>query len=134
MIILTKMNIHDITLSDYQKYYLLMAEDKKKRIDQFVSDDDKIRSVAAELLIRQGFSDISHQSPEDIVIQIKENGKPYSVNTNIHFSVGHSEDYAVCVFSYSQIGVDIEKIHPIHSNVINKVCSKDECDYVFGDG
>jgi 4'-phosphopantetheinyl transferase len=37
----------------------------------------------------------------------------------------------VCAVYDSAIGVDIEKIRPVNVNVINKVCNKQELEYIY---
>ena len=43
-----------------------------------------------------------------------KNGKPYfDSKPDIHFSISHSGDYAMCAFSDNPIGADIQKIQEI---------------------
>lgn len=45
---------------------------------------------------------------EDCEIVINENGKPVLKNSDLHFSLSHSKDYAVACFDTNQCGIDIE--------------------------
>jgi phosphopantetheinyl transferase len=42
------------------------------------------------------------------LIRRDDKGKPFFINENCHFSISHSHQYWVCVFSPYQVGVDIQ--------------------------
>lgn len=56
------------------------------------------------------------------------NGKPYLKNSDIFFSVSHTQDMALIGVSKNKIGVDIEKINDAKIESISKIVSK----YAFG--
>lgn len=45
---------------------------------------------------------------EDSEIIINKNGKPIFKNSNLHFSLSHSNDYVIACFDINQCGIDIE--------------------------
>ncbi len=50
---------------------------------------------------------------QTVVIAKNEHGKPYLPDhPQVHFSLSHSGDYAVCVLTDAAVGVDIEQIRP----------------------
>lgn len=48
----------------------------------------------------------------DYEIKRTQNGKPY-VDSDIHFSLSHTDSLTVCAVSYGAVGVDAEKIRSI---------------------
>ena len=57
--------------TEYDKWFALMDEEKQKKVNRYRFNDDKKRTVAGEMLVKQALSD-------DIVIEIGDNGKPYN--------------------------------------------------------
>lgn len=56
-----------------------------------------------------------------------EKGKPY-FESGPHFSVSHTGDVIVCVFSEDPVGVDCERVRPIDMRVMRRFLSSDESD------
>jgi len=55
----------------------------------------------------------------DLTVEKNEYGKPYFPNMpDVHFSVSHSGEYWLCVFSSENIGADIQLIRPINAGLI----------------
>lgn len=128
-----KYNIQDLSDAEYIKWYSLMSEDKKRRVDRFRFEDDKKRTVAGEMLARQAIAEWCCATPESIVFDIKEHGKPYAKDLAVEFNISHSGNIVMCAVSNSPIGIDIEKIRSVDISVIKRVCNNDELDYVLQD-
>ena len=126
-----KVNIKDYTHEQYKKWYELMSEDKKARVDRFKVEDDKRRTVFGEMLARKALSQWCDVAPEYISFVISEYGKPYAKGLDVHFSISHSYDMVVCAVSDSPVGIDIEKIRPVNLNIAKRICTDDELCYIF---
>ena len=124
-------NIRDLSNESYIHYYLLMSEEKKRRVDRFRFEDDKKRTVVGEMLVRQGISESCGVSEESIVFEIAEHGKPYAKDLNVEFNISHSADMVVCVVDTNPVGVDIEKIRPADLNTSKRIFSEKEIQYIF---
>ena len=64
----------------------------------------------------------------DFTIDADSNGKPYIINSNIHFNLSHSENYALCVCGTEKVGCDIEKIKNCKERVAKRFFCKNEYD------
>ena len=126
-----KFNINNLSFVDYEKWFALMTEDKKERINKMRFKDDKKRSVIGEMLAKKAISDISGIPVENIILKTTEKGKPYIENSVIHFNISHCEDWVVCAIHNKPIGVDIEKIRPINLKIAKRFFTADEQNYVF---
>ena len=63
---------------------------------------------------------------------LSDNKKPLS--EIFKFNISHSNGLvALAINDTHEIGLDVEKIRSINENLINKVCSKDEIDYINSD-
>ena len=123
-------NINDISVEDYEKYFSLMSDEKKKRLNRFRFENDRKRSVAGEMLARQMISEYCSANEGDIVFLPDKFGKPYAKGLKVHFSISHSNDMALCAVGPSPVGADIEKIREIKDSVIERVCTEHEIEYV----
>lgn len=58
-------------------------------------------------------------------------GKPYFVDSPIHFSLSHCQGYVCCALSLSPVGVDGERIRPVRPRLIERVCTSLERDWIL---
>ena len=118
-----KCNINDIKTEEYETFFSLMNEEKRARISRFRNEDDKRRSICAEMLARREIAKRFGINICDIEIAAKEKGKPYCKNAEVELSLSHSGDYAVCAVGERPIGIDIQRIVPYNEKTAKKVCS-----------
>ena len=127
-----KYDIRELTDAEYNKWYLLMSDEKQQRVDRFRFADDKKRTVAGEMLARKAISEWCSVTPESITFSIKEHGKPYAKDLAVEFNISHSGDMVVCAVDDNPIGIDIEQIRPIDLTVAKRICTDEEILYLFG--
>ena len=131
-----KLYYFDISaMSDEQflEMYHRCDKSRKLKIDRLKKDPAKKLSVAAGMLARCGIARQFNVAPESISFRAGKNGKPYCDNYDIHFSLSHSENMAVCVISDKPVGIDVEKIRPVNPEVAKKCFTEKEQEYVFSD-
>ena len=128
----SKADIRELTDEEYCKWYALMSDEKKARVDRFCFDEDKKRTVAGEMLARKMISERCPVVPEDIMFSVSEKGKPYAENADVQFNISHSENLVICVVSDKPVGVDIEKIRPVDLKTVRHFCNDSEIEYIFG--
>lgn len=58
--------------------------------------------------------------PIDTIIERTEKGKPYFLNSNVHFSISHSEDIWAVAFGDTEVGFDIQHMRLADYNGIAK--------------
>lgn len=127
-----KFDINHLPDKDYQKWYSLMHDEKKHRINKMHLYDDKKRSIAAEMLAKTTIGKYLDIPAEHIEIVQSNNGKPYAVNFNIEFNVSHCEEIVVCAINNTPVGIDIERIRPISPKVAKKFFTIAEQEYILG--
>ena len=93
----------------YKLYYNCLPESRQKRVDNYISQEDKIRSVAAFSLLIKLLND-NHISYQNEDFKIDANGKLYLANSNIYLNLSHSMDFVIAGISDHPIGVDVEYI------------------------
>ena len=129
-----KYNINDMTEKLYQRYLGMMSECRRARIEKKAQREDRLRSVAAEMLLRASLASTLGIREQDIVILEDEHGAPYVDGIDVHVSLSHSGDYAVCAISDKPVGIDIEKIRPVNMRISERTFSAGEKEYLGADG
>ena len=122
--------VNDLAPGEYEKFYSLLSSQKKKRVDAYRFERDKILSVCANMLAKKMIAKHCSKAPENIEILTSSNGKPYVKNSDIEFNISHSGEMVACALSDTPIGVDIEKVREIDDKLIDFVCTADEKKYV----
>ena len=127
-----KYDIRQLSDSEYNKWYSLMSDEKKHRVDRFRFTNDKKRTVVGEMLARVAVSKWCNIPVENISFGVGDNGKPFVMDLSIEFNISHSKDMVVCAISDAPIGIDIEKIRPKNLKISKRFLSSDELLYIFG--
>ncbi|MBE6984736.1 MAG: 4'-phosphopantetheinyl transferase superfamily protein [Ruminococcaceae bacterium] len=91
------------------------------------------QSLCGDALVRQMLSDACHISPSALLFSREENGKPFALNCNLFFNLSHSGDHVLCAVHDAPIGADIEEFRPVHTNLIRKICSAQEIEWIGQD-
>lgn len=63
-----------------------------------------------------------------------EKGKPFLLNSPLHFNLSHSGDYVACALHDAPIGIDLEALREVSPTLADKACSPQERAYVFSGG
>lgn len=110
----------------------LVSEDRRGRSLRYRFDGDKKRSLLAHVLLAHALRAGGYDIPLPVDPVTDANGKPhlYLNDKEIHFSLSHSGDYAVCALSDSPIGVDIEKIEAYKPEISDRFFHPNERKYV----
>lgn len=83
-------------------------EQRRAKVLRCKNEDDKKRTLLAGLALRYGLEQMGLSYDALEFAQTPE-GKPYLVSyPQVHFSLSHSGEYAVCVISDQNVGVDVE--------------------------
>lgn len=126
--------ISSITNDEYTYYYSLMDFKKQKRVTTYKNNKDKKRTLAGEMLARQMISTYCNVAPEEISFEYGLYGKPNAKYLDVEFNISHSDEMAVCAISDNPIGIDVEMIRPIGTNILRKLCTDVDLEYIFGNG
>lgn len=102
-------NINSFSENKLENEYNLSDEKYKHKLSIYKSDKAKRQSLSARLILRNAISEIYGKC--DYEISYTENGKP--TLPFCKFSLSHSEDFAACVISDKDIGIDIEKVRTV---------------------
>ena len=123
-------DISKFSEEDFIKLYSSISKNRQKKADRLKNDNAKKLSVAAGALCRKVIAEHFNLEPSEVNIKNKRNGKPFADGLDIHFSISHSAQMAICAISDVPVGVDIEKIRSAPSSVVERCFTEDEKAYL----
>lgn len=97
----------DIDVS--QQLEKIISTERREKIKKFYYEEDKKRSIMAEVLLRHSLKKDFGITREQVQFTKNRFGKPLLKNVEkIHFNLAHSGDWVVCGVSDAPIGIDVE--------------------------
>lgn len=102
-------------------------KDKQERVMRFYRWEDTLRTLFADLMIRNIIVNKTRLRNEEIAFSKNEYGKPSLDNSNVfHFNLSHSGNWVVCAVDEQPVGIDVEEISPIDLDISKNYFSKGE--------
>lgn len=92
-----------------------------KEQESFTNESRKKQWLASRIILQKLLR------KDELRIEHNENGKPFLLDSNYHISISHTNDFVAVIISKSEVGIDIEKIHPrIHKTRKRFVSEREE--------
>lgn len=114
----------------YEKYYKELSIYRKKRIETFRFEKDKLLCLGAGVLLDYGLKELGYRE-KSVEIESNRYNKPYlKTDEKIYYNISHSGEYAICVFSDTEIGVDIEYIGQYNISIAKRFFCESELAFV----
>lgn len=112
----------------YHKLLTCVSPDKRERISRFKRQEDALRTLFADLLIRSVLLDRYGVPNRRITFAYNPYGKPFlSFDPQCAFNVSHSGSWVVAVVGYGPlVGIDVEKIRPVTWEVARRYFAPEE--------
>lgn len=103
-----------ISDADFQQAYARASQFRQRKIDAYLHQEDKERSLAGDMLTRlMLFRHFGYASMK-VPFTADRFGKPYlEGQSGMHFNLSHAGDWIVCAVDVSPIGIDVERIRMI---------------------
>ncbi len=133
MLMLYSFDVSAMSDDDFLRMYQESDKSRKLKVDRLKKEPAKKLSVAAGMLARRGIAHHFGMQPQDITFRRDHNGKPYAEGLDIHFSLSHSANLAVCAISDKPVGIDVEKVRSVNMRVAQKWFTPKEQYYIFSD-
>lgn len=93
-----------------QRLESFLSEDECRRAENFVFEKDRRKFIVARGRMRQILADYLNLSPEKILFDYGEHGKPALKDeaAGLKFNLSHAHELAALAISTCEIGVDVE--------------------------
>ncbi len=89
------------------------------------------QGIGAELLLIHAFRSVSGDLQLPLSITAEPDGKPYLLDSDLHFSLSHSGSFAACALSDFPVGIDLELWSRMHDPVLRRCFSPEEQNLVL---
>ena len=122
-----------LTDEEFMRMYQHTDRQRQKKADQLKHLPAKKLTVAAGMLARIGIARRLYINPQDISFKNHKGGKPYAEGLDIHFSLSHSGNLAVCAISDKPVGIDAERNKEISLNMAKRCFTQAEQQYVLSE-
>ena len=115
----------------FQEKLSLLSPYRQQKIAFLKHDKDKNRSLGAGIALDHALETYGLKE-RSVEYEFGEWGKPsLKYHPNIHFSLSHSGDYAVCSIGDKAMGNDIELIKPGRLKVADRFFAKEELEWMY---
>lgn len=120
--------INKLNVGLYEIFLSFIDENKKLKINKFKNNDDKIRTLVGDILIRSIICNRLHIFNKEIEYEYNSYGKPnLKNNKGFYFNISHSGIWVVAVVDYRPVGIDIEKVSTIdYTSIARRFFKNDE--------
>lgn len=95
-----------------------------QKVESLKKEADKIRSVAAFLLLERALQDLGIPFVPEFAYE--DFGKPYLPGYPVHFSLSHTKNAVACAVSDCPIGVDVQEKVEYSPRLADRICSDAE--------
>ena len=112
--------------NELQRTYSQLSPSRKAHIDRLRPQEDKRRSLAAEILVQELLQSLGITNA---VLHRHPNGQPYLTGCDLYVSISHSHQMVACALSADPIGIDIERIKPLDFKICRHLCTEEEKAY-----
>lgn len=112
-----------------EKYLGCVSRARKSAVLKKKSEEDKVQSLVAALLVRSQLSKRLGTAPKKVQFEKGAHGKPYIIGGGVQFSVSHTNGAVCAAFTDDEveIGVDIErKDRKVSEKLKERTLSKNE--------
>lgn len=122
--------LEDFSRAEYEAAYQQLTDARRARIDRCRRQEDRLRSLAGELLAKSLAGDAGIPQP---VVEQLESGQPVLSGSDLYISIAHSGDLVACAIHTAPVGIDAEQLRPFRAGMLRHVCTEAETAYVLGD-
>lgn len=115
----------------FQEALNLLSPYRQQKIALLKHEKDKNRGLGAGIVLDHGLETYGLRERET-EYEFGEWGKPsLKYHSDIHFSLSHSGDYAICSIGDKPIGNDIERVREGHLKVADRFYAPEELAFLY---
>lgn len=111
-------------------HFQQLSEERQKKIKTYQQKEDRLRSLAAGIVMDRGLMDY-HLREKEVNITYEKYGKPYLKEYPfIQFNLSHAGNYAIAGFGDRELGIDIEQIRRNSKGIVSRFFTELEQKYL----
>jgi 4'-phosphopantetheinyl transferase len=107
---------------DAQEYHLektspLLSREEQERCNAYMNEAEKIRYTCNHRFVRHVLAKYLGILPAQVAFSHAKRGKPFIKDSGIFFNYSYRSTFGLLAIAKQEVGVDIEKIKPLHDLV-----------------
>lgn len=111
----------------FERLIRFTAPEKQERLRRFYREEDRLRGLYGDLLLRDLVRRRTGLANEDIVFTPNQYGKPFLKDrSDVQFNLSHSGNWVVACIDSQPVGIDVEAVQPIDLSISENYFSPDE--------
>lgn len=122
--------LNEFNKNDYGRCLELMEDSRRDDVLKRRHIESRNMSVFGEWIVKNELSKKFNIPIEKITLLRTERSKPYAKDIPINFNISHSYDTLAVAFSEKQIGVDIEIIKPLKTDITKRLCTEKDLEFL----
>lgn len=113
---------------------VILCEERREKLKRLKMPHSRLEAIGAEVAMNMAVRHFYPDAPLPLRYFRNEHGKPYLTDyPDLFINVSHSGDFAVCVASDTEVGIDIQKIRTANFRIAQRYFTKEECDFIGSD-
>ncbi len=116
----------------FAEHQALLSSDERERVSNFLAEKRRHEFTLGRAAARSLLSERLNLPPSEIPLDVAADGGLVIQGSNLHVSISHSARQAVAVVGERPVGVDLETIKPLTTDIRRYVYHDD--DYALFDG
>lgn len=110
--------VAEIVESNRTTWLNAVSYDRRQQADRYIYREDTLRSLYSEVLLRWVLVNKHQINNESLAIARDSYGKPYLINSPLHFNISHSGRWCIVAVDDAPVGVDVEAIRKMDTTRI----------------
>lgn len=116
----------------FHRFYSGVSRERQEKIDRLRRQEDKKRSLAAEVLLMAALKREKGESADALRFSYGACGKPYleGPENNYYFNLSHSGSRVLCALAETEVGCDVEQISGRNWKCAERFLTQQEADWI----
>lgn len=125
------LGIPETSDDQFNSLLTLVSPNRAAKVQRLKARDKQLQSLFAKLLLRAVLCDRLKVQNSELEFSLTEKGKPcLKSDTNVHFSISHTDSLVAVAVSSGEVGIDAEAVKPADPKLCKRFFTKSEQDFV----
>ncbi|MEC0228910.1 4'-phosphopantetheinyl transferase family protein [Paenibacillus alba] len=126
------LSIDDVSSISVEELLPLVSEEKRTKLRKFHRQEDLLRGLWADLLLRKLIIENLQLANSQITFEYGAYGKPRVCgNHPFHYNISHSGKWVACILDSQPVGVDVEHMQAFDESLVLTLFAQEEYRYIM---
>ena len=125
------LGVPEISDDEFNSLLTLVSPNRAAKVQRLKARDKQLQSLFAKLLLRAVLCDRLKVQNTELEFAVLGKGKPYlKSNTDVHFSMSHTDSLVAVAVSSGEVGIDVEAVRSADPKLCERFFTKSEQEFV----